>query len=119
MQFNLARIDLVSLRLAVLCSETGSLSAASRRAHCSVSAASERLSALEDALGQRLFLRDHRGLRITAAGELLVRHGALILERLQLLHGQLAASELATAAPQAREDAVPCGILARAPASRS
>lgn len=104
MQFNLARIDLVSLRLAVLCSETGSLSAASRRAHCSVSAASERLSALEDALGQRLFVRDHRGLHITTAGELLVRHGVLILERLQLLHGQLAAPELATAALEARED---------------
>lgn len=103
----------------MLCSETGSLSAASRRAHCSVSAASERLSALEDALGQRLFLRDHRGLRITAAGELLVRHGALILERLQLLHGQLAAPELATAALQAGEDAVPCGALTRAPASPS
>ena len=104
MRFNLARIDLVSLRLAVLCSETGSLSAASRRAHCSVSAASERLSALEDALGQRFFVRDHRGLRITAAGELLVRHGASILESLQLLHGQLAAPELASAPLEARQD---------------
>ena len=104
MQFNLARIDLVSLRLAVLCSETGSLSAASKRAHCSISAASERLSAFEDALGQRLFVRDHRGLRTTAAGELLVRDGALILEKLQLLHRQLGSAELATAAPDTRAD---------------
>ncbi|NDZ18838.1 hypothetical protein C7T35_39880 [Variovorax sp. WS11] len=94
MGFNLARIDLVSLRLASLCAQTGSLSAASRRAHCSISAASERLAALEDALGARLFIRDHRGLKITAAGELLVHHATFILESLEVLHGQLSAPRL-------------------------
>lgn len=90
MSFNLARFDLVSLRLVVLCAQTGSLSAAAKRSHCSVSAASLRLSALERAIGRRLFDRGHRGLQLTEAGTLLVRHGMQILGSLEELSGKLA-----------------------------
>ena len=48
---NLARYDLVSIRLAVVCAETGSLSEAARLLHMSLSGASHRLSSLEEALG--------------------------------------------------------------------
>jgi hypothetical protein len=89
MHMNFLRFDLVSIRLAVLCAETGSLSAASRLANCSLSAGSQRLSALEDALGIRLFLRDHRGLQITGAGELFIHHANVILEQLEVLKAQL------------------------------
>lgn len=86
---NLARFDLISIRLAVLCDELGSLSAASKTAHCSLSTASYRLSALEQAVGKRLFTRDHLGLRATKAGALLVRHGKAILQHVKLMNAEV------------------------------
>ena len=83
-------IDLVTLRLAVLCSETGSLSAAARHAHLSLSGASHRLSSLEDAFGTLLFERHPRGLRATRAGELVAHHGRAILGTLDDLTDTLA-----------------------------
>lgn len=87
---NLARFDLASIRLAVLCAELGSLSAASERLHCSISTGSYRLSALEQTLGKRLFTRDYRGLQTTEAGELFVQHGKAILHHVQLMSSQIA-----------------------------
>ncbi len=92
---NIARFDLVSMRLAVLCAESGSLSAAAKRAHCSISAGSQRLSALESTLGKHLFIRDYRGLQVTEAGELFVRHARVILGHLQVLSEQVASAEVA------------------------
>src|SRR4051794_9619551 len=89
MSFNIARFDFVSLQLVVLCAETGSLSAATRRAHCSISAGSLRLSAIERALARKLFLRDHRGLQITRDGEVFVLHARQILAQMELLKMQL------------------------------
>ncbi len=86
---NLARFDLVSMRLAVLCAEHGSLSSAARRMHCSLSTGSYRLSALEDMLGMQLFTRDHRGLHATLAGHLFVKRAQVILEEVELLSQQL------------------------------
>lgn len=90
MDANLARFDLVSIRLAVLCAELGSLSAASKRVHCSLSTSSYRLSGLEETLGKRLFTRDHRGLHTTDAGELFVQHGRTILQHVELMNRQMA-----------------------------
>lgn len=89
---NLARFDLVSMRLAVLCAEHGSLSSAARRMHCSLSAGSYRLSALEDMLGTQLFTRDHRGLHATGVGQLFVQHAQVILQEVELLSRQLQAA---------------------------
>jgi DNA-binding transcriptional LysR family regulator len=89
MGINIARLDLVSIRLVVLCAELGSLSAAARRAHCSVSAASQRLSAIEKAVGATLFTRDHKGLRLTESGHLFVQHACVILRHLELLGKQV------------------------------
>lgn len=85
MSFNISRFDLVSMQLVVLCADTGSLSAASRRAHCSVSAGSQRLSAIEKAVGRKLFLRDHRGLHLTGDGALFVQHAREILANFEQL----------------------------------
>lgn len=87
---NLARFDLVSIRLAVLCAEWGSLSVAASRAYMSKSNASHRLSNLELSVGTQLFLRDHRGLRPTEAGSVFVGHGRAILQRIDQLDKQLA-----------------------------
>ena len=91
MDFNIARFDLVTMRLAVLCAESGSLSAASKRAHCSISAGSQRLSALESTLGRPLFIRDYRGLHLTDVGELFVAHATVILNQLEVLKAQVSA----------------------------
>lgn len=85
MNFNPARFDLVSIRFAVLCARTGSLTEASKLANLALSTGSHRLSALEDAVGARLFRRGHRGLHVTAAGEIFMRHAVVILEQLQSL----------------------------------
>ncbi|WP_171020090.1 LysR family transcriptional regulator [Hydrogenophaga sp. 2FB] len=87
---NLARFDLVSVRLAVLCADMGSLSAAVKRLHCSLSTGSYRLSMLEDALGTQLFMRDHRGLHLTDTGSLLVHHCRAILVHVELMSQHVA-----------------------------
>jgi DNA-binding transcriptional LysR family regulator len=89
MSFNIARFDLVSMQLVVFCAEAGSLSAAARLVHCSVSAGSQRLSAIEKALGRKLFVRDHRGLQLTSDGEVFVRHAREILAQLEILKKRL------------------------------
>jgi len=91
--FNPARFDLVAVRLAVLCAELGSLSAAAQRVHCSLSTASYRLSMLEDSFGARLFTRERRGLNATQAGQLFVRHGRAILEHVELMNRLVRSAE--------------------------
>ena len=87
---NLGRVDLVSLRLVVLCAELGSLSAAARQAHLSLSGASHRLAMLEDTLRRKLFVRHSRGLSPTRAGEIVASFGRLMLGTLEHLADNLA-----------------------------
>ncbi|QDL38680.1 LysR family transcriptional regulator [Rhodoferax sediminis] len=86
---NIARLDLISIRLVIVCAELGSLSAAAKRTHCSISAASQRLKALEASIGRALFVRDYRGLRLTDAGDVLVAHGKLVFGQLELMRDQV------------------------------
>jgi DNA-binding transcriptional LysR family regulator len=90
---NLARFDLVSVRLAVLCAELGSLSAAAWRVHCSLSTASYRLSRLEESFGAQLFTRERDGLRATRTGGLFVQHGKAILEQVERMNRIVRAAE--------------------------
>jgi DNA-binding transcriptional LysR family regulator len=88
--YNLARFDLVSVRLAVACAQTGSLTAAARDSHLALAAASRRIRELEDALGEALFERHARGLLPTAAGRVFVKHGLTLLQTMEQLGGELA-----------------------------
>jgi molybdate transport repressor ModE-like protein len=88
--YNLARFDLVSIRLAVACVQSGSLTAAAREAHLALAAASRRVRELEDALGEPLFERHARGVVPTAAGRVFVKHGLALLQTLDQLGGELA-----------------------------
>lgn len=88
--YNLARFDLVSIRLAVACVQTGSLSAAAREANLALAAASRRLRELESALGDALFERHARGLTPTAAGRVFVKHGLTLLQTMAQLGSELA-----------------------------
>ena len=87
---NLARFDLVSVRLAVACAQTGSLTGAAREAHLALAAASRRIRELEEALGSPLFERHARGLLPTAAGRVFVKHGLTLLQTLEQLGAELA-----------------------------
>lgn len=72
-------LDLLTLRLVALVAESGSISAGSDRMHLAVAAASVRISALEAALGVRIFERSPRGVTLTPAGRLLVQRGQDLL----------------------------------------
>jgi hypothetical protein len=88
LRMNLARFDLVTMRLVVLCAESGRLAAAARNAYMSKSTASHRLTELELSLGTPLFMRDHHGLHPTQAGLVFVKHSRSILSEMdQLGHG--------------------------------
>ena len=88
--YNLARFDLVSLRLVVDCLQQGTLSAAARASHLALAAASRRLRELEDAVGEPLFERHGRGLLPTSAGRVFARHALEMLQSLEQMGSELA-----------------------------
>jgi len=81
--YNLARFDLVSVRLAVCCAQTGSLTAAARENHLALAAASRRIREIESAIGTELFVRHAKGLLPTAAGRVFVKHGLSLLQTMK------------------------------------
>jgi DNA-binding transcriptional LysR family regulator len=88
--YNLARFDFVSIRLAVLCAQTGSLTTAARQCHLVLAAASRRIKDLEVATGSQLFERHSRGLSVTPAGRVFLRHGLALLQHMDSLVADLA-----------------------------
>jgi len=88
--YNLARFDFVSIRLAVACAQSGSLTSAARDCNLVLPAASRRIRELESALGDTLFERHSRGLVPTAAGRAFVRHGLALLQEMDNLVADLA-----------------------------
>lgn len=107
---NLARVDLITMKLATLCADLGSLSAAAARAHMSVSGASHRLAAFEGMLGCQIFERHHRGMLPT-------QHGLSVLERCR--HIVSLAEALLASARDASQTAHPTPFAASGRASRS
>ncbi len=87
--FNLARYDLVSIRVAAACAQHGSLSAAARTCHLALAAASRRLRELEEAAGGALFERHTRGLTLTPAGHIFMRHALALLQTVDRLGSEL------------------------------
>jgi len=88
--YNLARFDFVSIRLAVACARTGSLTEAARECHLVLPAASRRLRDLEKAMGGPLFDRHSRGVTPTALGRAFIKGGMAILQELDNLLIELA-----------------------------
>jgi len=87
--YNLARFDFISIRLAVLCAQTGSLTAAARECSLVLPAASRRIRDLESTIGEPLFERHSRGLNPTAAGKAFVKHGLVLLQGMDKLMEEL------------------------------
>jgi LysR family transcriptional regulator, nitrogen assimilation regulatory protein len=67
--------------------EAGSFSRAASTVHVAQPALSQQIAQLEEQLGVSLLLRSARGVRPTAAGEVLYREASSILRRLQQLPG--------------------------------
>lgn len=83
------RFDLTDLRLFLSVVECGSLTQGARAMHLALASASERISGMEEVFGAPLLERHRRGVRVTAAGETLVRHGRAILDQVEQMRGEL------------------------------
>lgn len=66
--------SLNGLRFFLAAARAGSFSAAAQHLHVTQGAVSRQIKDLEDELGDALFVREARGLRLTTAGQLLMRH---------------------------------------------
>ena len=72
-------IDLVTLRVIVAVADCGSISAGSDSVSLALGATSARISALEAAVGMRIFERSSRGVKLTPTGHMLVQRGRELL----------------------------------------
>lgn len=85
------RLDLSDLKLVVCIADAGSITHGARRASLAAGSASERLKSMEEDTGVKLFFRHPRGVSLTEAGEILVRHAREILSRQERLKAELGA----------------------------
>lgn len=74
------KLDFITLMIFNTVCEEGSLSKAAHKNAIAQSAASKRLSDLEQAIGSKLFIRDSQGMKITPAGESLLYYSRMIIE---------------------------------------
>ncbi|AIG00654.1 transcriptional regulator, LysR family [Pseudomonas fluorescens] len=82
--------DLTSIELFLKTVKLGNLSRAAEQSHLSLSAASRRLSLLEQHFKVVLLHRSSTGVSPTAAGEVLAEHGLSILRAVDVMHADLA-----------------------------
>ncbi|MDR1367806.1 MAG: LysR family transcriptional regulator [Candidatus Accumulibacter sp.] len=83
------KYDLVDLRLFIAIAEAQNLTRGAYRANLAASSASHRILRLEEALGAPLLARAPRGVRLTVAGETLLRHAREVFARLEQMHADL------------------------------
>jgi DNA-binding transcriptional LysR family regulator len=86
---NLNRLDLATLSLFTLVVRTGSISQGAGLAHLAVGAASKRIADLEAAVGVALLERHSRGVRPTAAGQVLFERARGVLKEVEHLAADL------------------------------
>ncbi|MFF0744419.1 LysR family transcriptional regulator [Streptomyces sp. NPDC004111] len=84
-------IEARHLRVLRAVAATGSFSAAARELGCTQPAVSQQMKALEQSTGTPLLIRTGREMRLTQAGEVLVRHAAGILAGLTAAEEEVAA----------------------------
>ncbi|MBT9520308.1 MAG: LysR family transcriptional regulator [Dechloromonas sp.] len=81
--------DLVDLKLLAAIAEHGTLRAAAAQNCLASSSASQRLSKLESELGVALFVRHRRGLELTSAGKVALRHAGVVLNTIGLIDDEI------------------------------
>ncbi|MFI7393602.1 LysR family transcriptional regulator [Streptomyces tendae] len=84
-------IEARHLRVLRAVASTGSFSAAGRQLGCTQPAVSQQMKALESSVGTPLLVRTGREMRLTQAGEALVRHAAGIIAGLTAAEEEVAA----------------------------
>ena len=84
-------LDVRRMRVLREVAARGSFSAAAEALSFTQSAISQQIAALERETGQKLVERGARGIRLTQAGEVLVRHAEVVLARLANAEEELAA----------------------------
>ncbi|WP_042434931.1 LysR family transcriptional regulator [Streptacidiphilus anmyonensis] len=83
-------IDSRRLRTLRAVADHGTVTAAAAALYLTPSAVSQQLAALEQEVGHQVLMRDGRGVRLTAAGEILLRHSNIVLEQLERAQAELA-----------------------------
>src|SRR5690625_7051512 len=86
------QIDTKHLELVRALAENGSLSGAARALNFSQPAISQQVRALETRLKTEIIVRGRRGVELTEAGKILLRHGSSVLDTLMLAEAELAAA---------------------------
>jgi molybdate transport repressor ModE-like protein len=77
------RFDLIDLRLFLHVAEAASITHGAARANMALASASERIRAMEEALGAPLLERKRRGIRLTPVGSALVYHARIVTQQLE------------------------------------
>ncbi|WP_431042734.1 LysR family transcriptional regulator [Streptomyces sp. P1-3] len=110
-------IEARHLRVLRAVAATGSFSAAARELGCTQPAVSQQMKALEQSAGTPLLVRTGREMRLTEAGEALVRHAAGILagltaaeEEVAALAGLRAGRVRLASFPSGSSTLVPCAL---------
>jgi DNA-binding transcriptional LysR family regulator len=83
------RFDLTDLQLFLHVAEAGSITHGAGRTNMALASASERIHAMEDALGVPLLERKRRGVHLTPAGSALERHARIVMQQLEEMRGEL------------------------------
>jgi DNA-binding transcriptional LysR family regulator len=83
------RYELKDLRLFKAIVDAQNLSAGAAAMHMTASSASYRLKNLEYAVGSSLFDRTPKGMKLTAAGEVLLRHTRKLMADVEIMHNEL------------------------------
>src|SRR4051794_41670147 len=83
---DVSSVDLAILRAVAL---RGSFTAAANELGYTQSAVSKRVRALETATGRALFARERTGVRLTPAGEVVLRHAATALDAVGAIEREL------------------------------
>jgi DNA-binding transcriptional LysR family regulator len=81
--------DLLDLELFAQVVEAGSITHGSRRVHLALPSASARIRQMEKTVGTPLLTRGRRGVTVTPAGLLLLRHARTVLHQIDRMHGDL------------------------------
>jgi DNA-binding transcriptional LysR family regulator len=82
--------DFSDLRLFVAVAHAGSITRGAQRVHMALAAASARIRKMETRLDAPLLIRGARGIRLSPAGEALLRHAEALLKQSRALHEELA-----------------------------
>lgn len=83
------RFDLISLRLFVAVADELNITRAARREHMVLSAASKRITELEEMIGTPLLYRHARGVTLTPAGSSLVHYSRQVVHTVERMSGEL------------------------------